>query len=119
MIAFIIILIVSAVLVSIYLTRRHSFTQTMKVQRKKYIQSLQREQIFHRRIPAAQLSQLRRELRRVYLDAGNGCYIGQGAFIYLKNEGTQVTIQLFGPTEDELARHAWRFFRVGTPLEGA
>lgn len=93
-------------------------SRVAKQQRENYIRSLQWEKTFIYRMEPDQLSKLENSLKVKQFHAGDGCFYGQNAIIHLKSQGSQVTLRLFCPTEDDLTRHAWKIARMVNQLGG-
>lgn len=93
-------------------------SRAAKQQKEQYIRSLQWERTFIYRMDADQLTELERSLEIKQFHAGNGSYYGQNAIIHLKVKGSEVTLRLFCPTEDDLTRHAWKIARLVNQLGG-
>jgi len=89
-----------------------SLSQMAKLQKKRYIQSFQYSKTLIYQISQRQEDKLKDGLRRLYRDAGFGCFYGRGVMVYIYRKATQVSIILFSSLDNMLMRHAWKVVQM-------
>ncbi|MHA1648844.1 MAG: hypothetical protein ACTSYB_01530 [Candidatus Helarchaeota archaeon] len=87
-------------------------SQMAKLQKERYIHNFQHSKTLVYKISQRKEDKLKNKLRKLYRDAGFGCYYGRGIMFYVYRKATQVSILLFSSAEDMLMRHTWKLVQI-------
>jgi hypothetical protein len=109
MIWVIVVLIIGFALIIIYrLYCYPPLSKTAKQQQQKFIQAFREEKDLIYQMPAQELIQFQQTLKRHFSDAGRGCFYGPTLMIHLSSMDSQVTIQVFSDSPQNLTRAVWK-----------
>ncbi len=116
----IILLIIGGIGLAGYRYYAHPPLASAKQQRETYLQRFRygKKLIYHG--AESQFTQLGALLKTTYLSAGNGCFYGNGAMIYLHTDinAHQINIHLFGRTSDILSRTTYKIIQLKKQTSG-
>ena len=84
---------------------------TAKQQQQKYIQAFQEAKKLVYQMTDSELALFRQVLQQNFFDAGRGCFYGPQLMIHLVAEASQVVIQVFSDSPQDLTRAMWKVLK--------
>jgi len=93
-------------------------SQTAKKQQAKYIQAFREEKKLVYQMDDQEKASFLNILKRSFYDAGFGCFYGSNLMVYVSSAESQLTIQIFSDSPQNLTRAVWKVLKLKTSLGG-